>query len=114
MCVPAYDILHDASIYSDPQTFDGGRFLPKSQGVHQERFTKVSHDFPMWGYGSLACPGRFHAALVIKIVISQLLLSYDLSLENEKSRRKWSWETFTMPCNSTRVVLKERQSKVAE
>jgi cytochrome P450 len=107
-------MLHDPSRYLNPETFDGARFLPNHECNDQVRFTKVAHDFPMWGYGSLACPGRFHAALVIKIVISQLLLKYDLSLENEKARRKWSWETFAMPCESTRIVMKERNSmKVA-
>lgn len=108
VCVPAYDMLHDPSRYPNPQKFDGARFIPKNQTNDQVRFTKVAHDFPMWGYGSLACPGRFHAALVIKVVLSQLLMRYDMSLESEKAGRKWSWETFAMPYESTRIVLRER------
>jgi cytochrome P450 len=108
VCVPAYDMLHDPSRYPHPEEFNGARFLPKDGSKQEAKFTQVSHDFPMWGYGSLACPGRFHASLVIKTVISQLLLRYDLGLENEGARRKWTWETFAMPYESTRIVLKER------
>lgn len=50
-------------------------------------------------------PGRFHASLIIKMILSQLLLKYEFKLEDEKARTRWSWETFTMPYESTRVVF---------
>ncbi|KAF2874573.1 cytochrome P450 [Massariosphaeria phaeospora] len=87
ICVPAGDILHDAQIYAQPDQFEGTRFLPKSTQSRPSRFTDVSHEYPMWGYGSLACPGRFHAELVIKMVLSQLLLKYDMRLLNGNARK---------------------------
>src|SRR6266498_492392 len=56
----------------------------------------------------LTSPGRFYASLIMKLIVSQILLKYDLRLENESARTKWYWESFTMPYESTRVVLKER------
>ncbi|KAI0095586.1 cytochrome P450 [Daldinia grandis] len=108
VCVSAYDLMHNPQTYPDPTSFNPSRFLPKESNGQQRKFTEVSEIYPIWGYGSLDCPGRFHPSLAMKIVISQLLLKYDLSLENENSRTRWSWETFAMPYKNTRVILKGR------
>jgi hypothetical protein len=55
-------------------------------------------------------PGRFHASIVMKLVIAHIVMGYDLRLEDENERTLWSWETFTMPYESTRFVLRERKS----
>ncbi|KAI0410100.1 cytochrome P450 [Xylaria palmicola] len=107
VCTSAYDQMHNPEVYPNPNSFEATRYL-SNDDVKQSRFTDISESFPVWGYGSLACPGRIHASLVIKLVLSELLLNYDLSLENEKARTRWSWETFTMPYESTRVILKRR------
>lgn len=105
VCVSSYDLMHNPETYVQPDSFDPSRFLKQSLNGQQRRFTEVSETFPIWGYGSLACPGRFHASLTIKMLLSQLLLRYEMKLEDEKARTKWSWETFTMPYESTRVVF---------
>ncbi|PVH92149.1 cytochrome P450 [Periconia macrospinosa] len=107
LCVPAYSILYDHRIYPDQDTFRGDRFALQPQNL-QSRFATVSPQFPMWGYGSLACLERFHATMVIKIALSQLLLNYDLLLEKESVRNGWYWETFALPYESTRIVLNPR------
>lgn len=55
-------------------------------------------------------PGRFHASLVMKMILSHFVSSYDMRFEDEKARRKWSWETFTMPYESTRILLTKRDA----
>ncbi|KAK9423445.1 putative Cytochrome P450 [Seiridium unicorne] len=110
VCVSAYNLMHNRQTYEDPDSFKATRFIPPSPTVQQRKFTEVSETFPVWGYGSLACPGRFHASLVIKMVVSQLILTHDLTLEDEQARTRWSWETFTMPYESTRVTFKKRQA----
>jgi cytochrome P450 len=52
--VPAYEMLRDPAKYTNPKGFDAARFVPKDSSEQQVRFTRVSHDFPTWGYGSLA------------------------------------------------------------
>ena len=54
VCVPAYDMMHDPRRYPHPNSFDGARFMNNNKQGQQTRFTQVAHDFPMWGYGSLA------------------------------------------------------------
>lgn len=131
VCVSAYNLMHNPDTYPEPDCFDPLRFSPKSLKDQQRRFIDVSETFPVWGYGSLAwlatqtcmcamirlslanilyySPGRFHASLVIKMVVSQLLLKYDLRLKDESARTRWSWETFAMPYESTQFILKELQ-----
>jgi cytochrome P450 len=53
VCVPAYEMMHDAARYPDPYLFKGARFVCEG-GKDQRKFTQVAHDFPIWGYGSLA------------------------------------------------------------
>ncbi|TGJ78201.1 hypothetical protein E0Z10_g10558 [Xylaria hypoxylon] len=106
VCVSAYDQMHNPQAYPEPDSFNPSRYFANADAT-QSRFTDVSEYFPVWGYGSLACPGRFHASLVIKMVLSQLLLKYEMRLEDEKARTRWSWETFTMPYESTRVIFKQ-------
>ncbi|KAG8158841.1 hypothetical protein KVR01_011284 [Diaporthe batatas] len=98
--------MHDPQTYPNPDLFEPTRFVPKDTKDQQRRFTEVSETFPVWGYGSLACPGRFHASLVIKMILSQLLCKYVLRLKDENARTTWSWETFKMPYESTEIILK--------
>lgn len=52
VCVPAQEMLHDAARYPCPSKFNSARFMPSDKDPRE--FTRVAHDFPMWGYGSLA------------------------------------------------------------
>ncbi|KAK8010137.1 cytochrome P450 [Apiospora arundinis] len=111
VCVSAYDLMHDSRTYAEPDAFDPTRFLPRkdsSTTQQQRKFVEVSESFPVWGYGSLACPGRFHASLAMKMVLSGILLAFDIRLEDPKARTKWHWETFAMPYESTKVIFKRR------
>lgn len=127
VCVSAFDLMHNPETYPNPDSFEPTRFFPKDKIDQQRRFTEVSETFPVWGYGSLAwwvtesflymylwlankqqrSPGRLHASLAIKMVLSQLLLKYDLQLKDENARRMWSWETFAMPYESTQIILSQ-------
>ncbi|MCJ1248353.1 hypothetical protein MMC30_005570 [Trapelia coarctata] len=121
-CAPAWEIMHNEAKYPNPNAFEGLRFvkdlpLPTStfaSGMRNEpmrgtTLTDASKDFPIWGLGSKVCPGRWHAALVLKMALVQLLKEYDFRLENEGARLKWWWETFQMPYESTRVAFRKRE-----
>ena len=60
-CVPAWDIMHDKSIYSNADVFDGLRFVktthnsasgPPDNLLRGTTYTDASKDFPIWGLGS--------------------------------------------------------------
>lgn len=41
-----------------------------------------------WGYGKTACPGRFLADIEIKLIVSFILLNYDLKNPEGQGRHK--------------------------
>ncbi|KAL9074039.1 MAG: hypothetical protein Q9157_004529 [Trypethelium eluteriae] len=115
VCVPAFDLLHNASKYEDPFRFDGLRFLDNGSAEENEandmrgtKFTDPSKDFPIWGLGSKACPGRFHASLVMKLAIAHIVKHYDFYLQQPNKRHRWFWETYMMPYESTTILLRRR------
>jgi len=76
--------MWDPTIYPEPEKFDGYRFLKRSQIQGHEKdsqFAATSVDHMGFGYGNQACPGRFFAVDVIKIVFCHLLLKYDWKLQ---------------------------------
>lgn len=54
-------------------------------------------------------PGRWHAALVMKLVIVHMVANYDFRLEDESAPQKWFWETFQMPYESTKLRFRKRR-----
>ncbi|KAF2825057.1 cytochrome P450 [Ophiobolus disseminans] len=101
------DAMRDSAHYPQPDVFQSRRFVDTESEARDTKFTEVSEKFLVWGFGSLACPGRFHASIVMKLVIAHIVARYDIKLEDAKARTMWSWETFTMPYEGTRFVLEE-------
>lgn len=108
VCVSSYEASHNPKTYPNPDRFDGRRFVDGQSTDYTKRYADVSENYLIWGYGSLACPGRFHASLVIKTVIAHLLSEFDMRLEKENGWQLWSFESFCIPYESTRVVLTAR------
>ncbi|KAI9039701.1 cytochrome P450 [Aspergillus affinis] len=71
----------DAETYSSPEKFDGYRFLRmREAGDNTAVLSATNSEHVAFGIGRSLCPGRFMAASEIKIVISRLLLDYDIRL----------------------------------
>ncbi|KAJ5929280.1 cytochrome P450 [Penicillium verhagenii] len=83
VCVSNYEVSHDPGNYPNPDIFDGFRFVRGRSNDRTTGYADVSEKNLMWGYGSLACPGRVHASFVIKFVLCSLLSRYDMRLERE-------------------------------
>lgn len=75
-------ISADPDIFPNPDEFDGDRFYKlrqQDQGAEKRfQFGMATEESLNFGYGAQACPGRFFAALEIKLLFAKLLLDYDI------------------------------------
>ncbi|KAI0965159.1 cytochrome P450 [Xylaria arbuscula] len=120
VCIPQQALMQDPGRYSNPRTFDGFRFakantsLCLGQRTDQvpdpgpSSFTTASIDWPIWGLGSMACPGRFYASLVLKLTLSRIIQDWDSWMVDTTSRRTLTWRSSTVPRESTIVTFRKR------
>ncbi|KAF4631712.1 hypothetical protein G7Y89_g6427 [Cudoniella acicularis] len=91
-CTPVRAIMQSAEYYPEPMKFYGFRFvdstiLLKSASSNlnfrqpvASKFTDVNQAWHVWGTGRMACPGRYYASAVMKVIIGQVLKNYDCKL----------------------------------
>ncbi|CAG9950337.1 unnamed protein product [Clonostachys rosea f. rosea IK726] len=75
--------MWDPSLHHHPEQWDGYRFLRLRSIPGRERMAQLASTSPdhlAFGHGEHACPGRFLAISVIKIVLCHLVLKYDWML----------------------------------
>ncbi|KAK7926620.1 cytochrome P450 [Apiospora marii] len=77
---------HDLDLYPDPERFDAKRFYDRD-GNNKHHFATVSDDFINFGSGFHACPGRFFAQDVIKLLLASLLIRYDFKYLEKGQKR---------------------------
>ncbi|GLB06074.1 hypothetical protein AtubIFM57258_001370 [Aspergillus tubingensis] len=73
----------DPTIYPEPETFDAYRFLklretPGFETVAQAVTTSPQH--LAFGLGKHACPGRYFAIALLKIILCHIILEYDFKV----------------------------------
>ncbi|KAL8862411.1 MAG: hypothetical protein Q9178_001420 [Gyalolechia marmorata] len=118
--VSSYNLMHDPHFYPAPNTFDGLRYTHRTlvdtdDGIERENrmygdsITEVKREFPVWGFGGHVCPGRYHAALVMKMVVIYLVREYEFQLEEPGKPWKWWWDNLAMPYAGTRVLVRKRK-----
>ncbi|KAL1859173.1 hypothetical protein Plec18167_007445 [Paecilomyces lecythidis] len=86
IAMPLYETCHDPELYPDPETFDGFRFYNLRQEVdntNRLQYTSTASDYPIFGHGKHACPGRFFATAEIKVIIATILRDYDLAIDEK-------------------------------
>ncbi|KAJ7457038.1 cytochrome P450 [Mycena latifolia] len=103
-------------VYRDPHTFDPFRFAKLRTGDNasrdvQQSFTHLSNDYIVFGLGKHGCPGRFFAALMIKVIVSELLLNYNIEFPPGASQtpKPFAFNIFTIPNPSAKLVFTRRK-----
>ena len=113
VCLPTFAIENDPQHTVDPENFDGLRSYRQKQlersrnnisasstGKHE--FSSIDRTILNFGYGKTACPGRFFASVIIKILFVKLLTEYEFSFLPGEGRPKnlmvheflfcWPWQ----------------------
>jgi len=74
--------------YPNPEVFKPWRFhtTKGSETAVKTRFTTPSAEFLPFGAGKHACPGRFFASYLMKVLFSIVIMNYDIKLEKEGIR----------------------------
>lgn len=113
---PLSGISHDERYYPSPEKFDAFRFYRQRQASEEDanrwQFTSIGEANVNFGAGKHACPGRFFAANQIKMVLAQLLLSYDVRLKEGQARPKCMVVMMSRTPDMKGEVLFRRRSRV--
>ncbi|KAI1082424.1 cytochrome P450 [Whalleya microplaca] len=118
LACPVAGIVDDERFYAKPEVFDPFRFLDKvvdGEGGVGERYTlkancqltSPSDVFLGFGYGRHACPGRFFAARIMKLMIAYLIFQYEFEPLNKRPRN-FVVGSFTIPPLFTKVKFRRR------
>jgi cytochrome P450 len=102
--VPAAALGRNADIYPQPDVWDPDRWSGSSNNSGDLAMMKIS--FLGFGHGSRQCIGRNVADQFIQKMIAQLLLRYDIELEDQELVLNAKEFTIQKPDKRYRVVLR--------
>ncbi|KAI9771907.1 MAG: hypothetical protein M1840_001677 [Geoglossum simile] len=131
VCFPAYAIhtsplttafspSYNPPSAKPPSEFDGFRFynLRAMEGKeNRHQFVTTAPDSLNFGYGSHACPGRFFAGSIMKVVLVELLRNWDFRLKGDvegvggedKRPRNLSAELAVLPDPRAEIEVRRRK-----
>ncbi|KAL7270412.1 hypothetical protein RUND412_006885 [Rhizina undulata] len=103
----------DSDIYPDPEKFDAYRFVKLRKAYPQREgefhFSSVNPDTLGFGDGRHACPGRHFAAEILKLMLIQILVNYDVKVEDGKRPKNITFGVVNVPDPKAKVYFRKRQ-----
>lgn len=106
--------MHLSSVYDNAQEFDPWRFhkIQETTGKRSD-MTTTTNEFLAFGHGRHVCPGRFFAAVELKLMMAHLILHYDVKCEQDGIRPKDTWIGPTcLPDAKARLLFRKRQGRL--
>jgi cytochrome P450 len=65
-------------------------------------------DFVAFGHGLRACPGRFFAADVLKLMLIHIVMNYDINLVGKHPKNMWILGRSCIPSSTGEVMFRKR------
>jgi cytochrome P450 len=89
VAAPNHHIQRDPDVYPEAERYNAFRYAApggsRDTGAYlqqkQNSLSMPSDHFLAWGHGRHACPGRFFAAHLMKIMLAHVLVNYDVTAE---------------------------------
>lgn len=109
--IPVLAEHHDEASYANPSVFDPFRFsrMREEAGAGtKHQMVTLSADFLTFGIGRHACPGRFFAADVQKLLLAHVIVTYDLKFE-DGMRPQDEWLALMASPNKTAEIMFRRR-----
>ena len=95
-----------------PNTFDGLRYYRMHEAhpeSHKHEFANADGTNMNFGAGRYACPGRFFAAMELKLLLAHLLLKFDFQFPPGSSRPSLLViDEFVAPLPWAKVMVRRR------
>lgn len=112
--VPALSIMRDEATYTGADKFVPFRFSDQRGGKGGARrgentLSATSPEFLVFGHGRHACPGRFFAAAVLKLIMVHMLLEYDFEMLPLRPADKW-YGVLKLPPMKATIRVKRRST----
>ncbi|MCJ1350354.1 MAG: hypothetical protein MMC33_000335 [Icmadophila ericetorum] len=110
IAIPSLAILHDVDLYTEPHTFDPYRFYDRASGKTTVHSVTQTAQYPVFGYGTQTCPGRFFAMQATKLALAHLLMDYDMKFLPKRQGKPVDWPTGgqLMPNVNTFVAFRRK------
>ena len=117
ICLSGYSMHHDESIYPRPYGFCYDRFLKPQHGsgdggretrmlIKAAATTELT--YAVWGHGKHACPGRFFAVNLIKMIVAHMVQHYEVKPWDVRPANMWIGDT-PVPPRSLNMEICRRQ-----
>ncbi|KAI1176099.1 cytochrome p450 monooxygenase [Nemania sp. FL0916] len=112
IAVAADAVARDPRIWGNPSEFDGFRFeklrkTPADDNKYQ--FTSINEESLSFGHGRSACPGRFFAAAELKVLVSKIIMQYDMKLlDDDPGQLHGFFEVVGGPDPTRNILFKRR------
>lgn len=112
LCVSGASRAMDPKLFPNPEKYDSLRFF-RDLEEHRTRPFNNSHaeDF-RWGSGRWACPGRYIATLLTKLIIVKLLDEYDFEFPNGTAPQITSLHEFNFILPDAKFLMRRRNESL--
>jgi cytochrome P450 len=124
VCAQSYPVFHDPELYPEPKEFKPFRFSEKGSSMSAEKqdyvkrarqsWATTSSEYPAFGHGRHACPGRFFASSELKLLLAHILMNYDLEALEKRPENPWFGVNRTPPMKATLRVKRRAANKMQE
>ncbi|KAI1470986.1 cytochrome P450 [Daldinia caldariorum] len=85
------------------------------ENVHRYQFSTTDSTSLHFGHGKFACPGRFFASQLIKMILGHILLRYDLKYPEGQGRpRNLVFDENIYPDPKARMLMRRRKLSIDE